>query len=425
VRILALTHTYPRSAEDTNGPFVRFLMDELARRGHAVHVLAAHDPDYDPAELGADTDASGRPRARVSTWRYAPVEGWHRLGYSRSIEADVRLRAGHLLLAPALILCGILRLLQETRRLRPDLLQAHWFLPGGFIAAVVSRICGVPLVITLHGSDVFVAEKGFPFSWMTWFTARTAARLTSCSPELRDRICRLGFPRERSHVVPYAADPAQLAARPAVEEVHALRRRLLADGGTELVLALGRLVHKKGFDDLLRALPAACAARPGLRLCLAGEGDLEPDLRALAAELGVAERVIFAGRLLRGEVALHMAACDLLAMPSVRDRAGNIDGLPNVILEAMAAGKPVLATRVAGIPLAVRPGRSGWLVPERDPAALSAALVAAFADPAERERLGAGARRLVEEELNWPAIAARYETIFALATSRAGAGKGR
>lgn len=415
MRLLALTHTYPRSDGDTNGPFVRFLMDELARRGHSVDVLAAHDPGWEPEQLGADRDGRGRPRARVSTWRYAPVESWHRLGYSRTIEADVRLKAGLLWLAPALIACGILRLWKETRRLKPDLLQAHWYLPGGFMAAVVSRLTGVPLVVTLHGSDVFVAEKGFPYSWMTRFAARTAARLTSCSPELRDRICRLGFPRELSHVIPYAADPALLEGAPPAADVAALRGRLLGADGEVLLLALGRLVHKKGFEFLLRALPAVLERRPGLRLCLAGEGDLEGELRALAAELGLADRVVFAGRLLRDQVALHMAACDLFVMPSVRDRAGNIDGLPNVILEAMAAGRPVVATNVAGIPLAVRPGTSGWLVPEKDPPAIAAALLEALADDALRARLGAGARRLVEEELNWPAVAARYETVFELA----------
>lgn len=416
MRLLALTHTYPRGEGDTNGPFVRFLMDELARRGHAVDVLAAHDPGYEPGQLGQDRDGRGRPRAKVSTWRYAPVESWHRLGYSRTIEADVRLKTGLLWLAPALIVCGVLRLWRETRRLKPDVLQAHWYLPGGFIAAVVSRLTGVPLVVTLHGSDVFVAEKGFPYSWMTAFVARTAARLTSCSPELRDRICRLGFPRERSHVIPYAADPALLEGAPPAAEVAALRARLLGEGGTTLLLALGRLVHKKGFEFLLRALPAVLDVHPGLRLCLAGEGDLEGDLRRLRAELGLEGAVVFAGRLLRDQVALHMAACDLFAMPSIRDSVGNIDGLPNVILEAMAAGKPVVATNVAGIPLAVRPGVSGWLVPEKDPPAIAAALLQALGDERERLRLGGGARRIVVEELNWPTIAARYETVFALAT---------
>ncbi|MCA9785815.1 MAG: glycosyltransferase, partial [Candidatus Cloacimonetes bacterium] len=319
LKILALTHTYPRYPGDTNGPFVEFLMEELAARGHSVRVLTAWDPEL-------QLERPGR-RVRLLAFRYAPVDSWHRLGYSRTIEADVRLKRTLLLLAPLLILAGTWRLWREVRRERPDLLHAHWFLPNGCMAGLVSWLTRVPLVSTLHGSDVFVAEKGFPYSLMRRIAVRATDRLTSCSPELRDRICHLGFPRERSHVIPYAADPSLLGPAPTEEVVAAERTRWLAGADGPLLVALGRLVYKKGFDVLLRALPTVCKAHPGLRLVIGGEGDLEQELKTLARESGVEDRVSFAGRLLRDRIAPLMAAADLFVMPSVRDRAGNIDGL--------------------------------------------------------------------------------------------------
>jgi glycosyltransferase involved in cell wall biosynthesis len=122
--------------------------------------------------------------------------------------------------------------------------------------------------------------------------------------------------------------------------------------------------------------------------------------------------VHFAGRLLRDRIGPLMGACDLFVMPSVRDRSGNIDGLPNVILEAMALGRPVIATAVAGIPLAVLEGYNGLLVPERDPQALAATLLEALSDPERLARWGRNSRALIVERLNWPVVAARYETVF-------------
>jgi len=410
IRLLSLTHTYPRFPGDTNGPFVKFLMDELTARGHEVQVLTAWDPEL----REAPGDSADRPRgeAPLAAYRYAPLDRWHLLGYSRTIEADVRIRSVMLLLAPLMIARGTWRLWRLARRFKPDLIQAHWFLPNGFMASLVSRLTGVPVVATLHGSDVFVAEKGFPYSWMTRFTLRSIALLTSCSPELRDRICELGFPRERSGVVPYAADPA-MVDRPADPRATRLLREALCPAGEgPLLFALGRLVYKKGFEYLLRAMPEILCELPGARLVIAGEGDLREKLGALARELGMAERVAFPGRLLRDRIQAHMAACDIFLMPSVRDAAGNIDGLPNVILEAMAAGKPVIASRVAGIPLAVVDGENGRLVPEKDSGAIAAAVLEAAADPRRLAAWGRDSRRRIEEELNWPRIAARYEALL-------------
>lgn len=415
MRILALTHTYPRFPSDTNGPFVRFLMDELAARGHDIRVLTAHDTGFSQEELGQDLDSRGRRRARLSTYRYAPREDWHILGYSRTIHQDVRLKARMLLLSPLLILAGQRALLQAARDFKPDVLHAHWFLPNAYMAAGTARSLGLPLVATLHGSDVFVAEKGWPFSHLSRVAVKATTRLTSCSPELRDRICALGLPRGRSHVIPYAADPGLLEREIDPAATTATRARLLDGAPGPLLTALGRLVWKKGFHILLEALPTVVKAVPGLRVAIAGEGDLEETLRAQARNLGLDRVVVFPGRLGREEIGPFMAAGDVFTMPSVHDSAGNVDGLPNVILEAMAARRPVVASDVAGIPLAVRDGESGLLARPKDVADLARALIQALAPNAPRAVWGAAGRALVEAELNWPAIAARYETVYRLA----------
>ncbi|MDP2362117.1 MAG: glycosyltransferase [bacterium] len=424
MRILALTHTYPRFPADTNGPFVRFLMDELARRGHEVRILTAWDRGFDPAELERDLDGRGRARARLSAYRYAPWDAWHLLGYSRTIREDVRLRTRMLLLSPLMLAAGARALRRAAQEFRPDLLHAHWFLPNAFMAAGVARRLGLPLVATLHGSDVFVAEKGWPFSHMTRVALRATTRLTSCSPELRDRVCALGLDRRRSHVIPYAADPGLLEGGIDPAAAARMRERLLAGAPGPLVLALGRLVWKKGFHVLLEALPPLRAQHPGLRVAIAGEGDLAERLKTMVRERGLQLVVDFPGRLSREEVGPAMAACDLFVMPSVHDEAGNVDGLPNVILEAMAARRAVVASEVAGIPLAVRHGVTGLLAAPDDPRSLKQALRLALSDAEVRRRWGEAGRALIESELNWPAVAARYEEIYRLARADGPGGAG-
>jgi glycosyltransferase involved in cell wall biosynthesis len=129
--------------------------------------------------------------------------------------------------------------------------------------------------------------------------------------------------------------------------------------------------------------------------------------------------VLLPGNLERAALASALAASDAVAVPSVVDRAGNVDGLPNALLEAMAAGRPVVATRVAGIPDVVEHDVNGLLVPARDPAALAAALERLAREPETRARLAAAARATAETRLTWSAAAQAFEESYAQAAALA------
>jgi glycosyltransferase involved in cell wall biosynthesis len=207
--------------------------------------------------------------------------------------------------------------------------------------------------------------------------------------------------------VPYGVDVAAFSGT----AVDGMRERLGARAGDVLVLALGRLVEKKGFRYLLEA-----AARvPGLHVALAGEGDLDQELRRQAKEAGAS--VTFTGFLDRDGVARALAAADVVAVPSVTDRAGNVDGLPNTLLEALGAGRAVVASRVAGIPEVVEDGVTGLLVPPEDPPALAEALRRLAADPDLRRTLGERARQTAGLRYSWAAAAQRFEECYAAAAA--------
>jgi glycosyltransferase involved in cell wall biosynthesis len=397
LQLLFLTQTYPRFEGDTAGPFIRDLARGLVRGGDRMTVLTPHAEG-----VAAAWDDGG---VEVVSFRYAP-ERREVLGYGRSLEADERVKGAAALAAPLYALAARRAVRRQLGRRRFDLVHAHWIVPNGIVAAAagpLAREKRAPLAIGLHGSDVFLAEKAVVRTFARWALSR-ARLLTGCSPELVDRVRALGFPAERSRVIPYGVDVA--AFSPAPERRPLWRERLGIPDGAPLLLGVGRMATKKGFQVLIEILPALLAEFPELRVVLAGGGDLLERFREAVRPWG--ERVHLPGPVLRDTLPDLYRAADLFVLPAVHDGKGNVDGLPNVILEAMASGLPVVASGISGIPLAVEDGRTGLLVPERDPAALLGALRRLLADPAAARSMGERGRRKAEAELTWDAVAARY-----------------
>ncbi|HET8630278.1 MAG TPA: glycosyltransferase [Thermomicrobiales bacterium] len=404
LRVVMLTSSYPLFPGDTTAPFIEELAVHVAALGHEVHVVLPAHPRLrrGPCERGV----------HLHPFRYAPglrpLQVW---GYASALAGDVGLRGSAYLAAPSALAASAAACARLARRVRPDLLVAHWVIPNGPPAALVARAARLPLVVSLHGSDVFLAERKRPLARAARVALRAAAAVTACSPDLAARAAPLGADPARSRVIPYGVDPDRF--RPADPATRAaIRRDLGLAEGERLVLAGGRLVHKKGLDVAVAAFAAPPLAGANARLVLFGDGDLRPALEAQVARLGLGGRVHFAGRVARDRLPALVGAADLFLLPSVHDHAGNVDGLPNTLLEALAAGRPVVASRVAGVPTVVEDGVEGLLVPEGDSETLAAAAARLLADPAAAARLGRAARARVERELTWPRVAARFVAAY-------------
>ncbi len=403
MRVCVLTHTYPRFPGDINAPFVEHLMERIAARGVEVAILTAFDPAWDrrPADHTVD----------LRTYRYVIPDRLHILGYSRTIEGNIRFRKRVLALSPLLFIGGLRAFGGLVREKRPDVLHAHWLLPNGWIASRISRTAGIPLLIQLHGSDVFTAEKNALFRHLARAAMAAAACVTTPSPDHIQRLAAIGCDVSRMRVVPNAVE-AGFCECVTDTDVTALRTRLGIGAGRPVVLALGRLVHVKGFDYLLEAFARIAAADPAPVLVLAGGGVLERDLSGLAESLGIADRVIMPGAVMRDDIPVYFRMAAVFVAPSIRHESGAVDGLPVVVPEAMAAGVPVVASRIGGIPVLVRDGWNGVLVPERDPAAIADAVQRLLADPCLREACGARGRDLIQRRVNHDTIADHYMTLY-------------
>ncbi len=397
MRILVLTHNYPRFQGDFSGSFIQALCASLRGAGSEVTVLTPYDPRFSlsPAERADGVE--------VITYRYIWPPEWHRLGYMRTLESDVQLRGWALLLAPFLFLFGTLAAVRVVRREKPDLIHAHWVLPNGFIGALAARWTGTPLVISLPGSDVLMAGKNSLFRWMANFAWHTAALVTTNSVDLRDEALRLGAPADKFDLIIYGVDAHEFA--PSSEGTAELRTSLGLNAGDVVVLAVGRMVYKKGFDVLIRAMALLYEMHPHVKAVLIGDGDLKDAWQKLAHDSGVADRVLFVGRVPHDEIARYYNMADMLAMPSVTHPA---DGLNVCVVDAMACGKPIVASRAAGNPLVVADGINGLRVEENRPDQLAHAIARLADAPVLRAKLGEASRKRVEEEFDWPHLAQRY-----------------
>jgi len=394
-----VTTSYPRFPGDSIGTFMEPIAKRVAARGHEVHIVAPWHPRI--------TRGNVEDGVFFHFFKYAPVPALNVFGYAEGLRADVRLKGAAWLGAPLALTAGWFKALRVAQKKRATVMHGNWVIPGGVIAAAARP--SLPLVVSLHGSDVFVAERTA--------IARTAARrvfdragfVTACSQDLADRAVALGAPADRIEVVPYGVDVSRFKPAPGARE--SARASLGVSLDAPLLFTAGRLVRKKGFEYLIDAL-ALVDSPAAVRLVIAGSGDLAEELRARARAAGVADRVHFLGNLPQDAVGGWFAAADIAVVPSVRDDSGNVDGLPNTVLEALASGTPLVSTPAGGIGSVIENGRTGVIVPERDSRALADAITSLLRDPIRRAVLGRDGRALVEGRFGWDAAAARFVTAF-------------
>jgi colanic acid/amylovoran biosynthesis glycosyltransferase len=293
------------------------------------------------------------------------------------------------------------RIAEEIRRVKGRVLHVYF----GNIAVnllPLLRKSPVPVIVSFHGADAGV-DMDWPayrkasletFSLAKLVLARSKAlaqRLieAGCPPE-KLRIHRTGIPLERFHFVPRTAP---------------------SDGAWHFFQAC-RLIQKKGLHTALRAFAAFTQAHPGSTFTIAGEGPLLEELTALARQLGVGDAVHFTGFLSHEALLGQLVAAHVFVHPSEIGPDGNQEGVPNSMLEAMATGLPVAATRHGGIPEAVEEGVSGFLVAEADETGLAVALEKLAADPARYQAMGEAAARAVAEGFEQRRQAAVLESYY-------------
>lgn len=275
-------------------------------------------------------------------------------------------------------------LLKPLRAFQPDVILAYWIYPEGEGATLAGARLGVPVVLGSRGSDLLKIPDAASLRGVRRALRRAHSVLT-VSRELAAKAVELGADQGRVHTIVNGCDTQVFRPLPRDE----WRGRLGVDAAAHLIVYAGHLIAGKGLNELRDAFRALAPARPQLRLVLIGEGQMDRDLRAWA-EREFPGRVTLTGGLPAPRIAEWLAASDLLCLPSYSE------GCPNVVLESLSCGRPVVATTVGAIPDLVD-HESGVLVPPRDAAALTRALDVALSRQWREAAIAARRRRSWED----------------------------
>jgi teichuronic acid biosynthesis glycosyltransferase TuaC len=351
LRVLVITRVFPNAVEPLSSPFNR---QQFAALGRLCHVaIMATIPWFPGARmLGA--------RSKVAGLRAVPrrdvVDGLDvvhpRVLYVPRFGAGLSGALETVSLLPAIV----------ARRRDIDVVLGSWAYPDGAAAVALARMIGVPAVIKAHGSDLNVlAKQRGPAANLALALPR-AARVVAVSEALAAKASTFGVDRRRIVVIPNGFDGSLFYVR----DARVARRSLGWPADARMLLYCGRIERAKGVLDLLAAFRSLAREQPDLSLVLVGDGAARREAEAMAQPF--ADRVRFVGARPLAEVPSWMAASTLVTLPS------HDEGSPNVVREALACGRPVVATSVGGIPELLGSPLLGEMVPARDPAALAQAI---------------------------------------------------
>jgi glycosyltransferase involved in cell wall biosynthesis len=405
--ILVLASTFPASATDPVPAFVRDQVVAIKQQYPqlTVHVLAPHDQRSATATLTEHADFVEH------RFHYFWPRSAERLA-GRGIMPALRENAALFAVVPFLFLGEYFATARLVRRLKPDLIYAHWFTPQAVVASWVSR--RAPFVFTTHASDVDVWRR-IPFfgARIVRSVSRKARAITAVSSRSKAKLTRFfgdGVAPE-VHIVPMGVELPDVSGG-----VGARRqaRNALGLGSETVYLFIGRIVEKKGLPFLLDALASRHDALGDWTLLIAGDGPLRAETEAYVAERGLSERVRFLGFVSGDGKEQCFRAADVMVVPSIISSDGDAEGLPVALLEGLAFGLPCVATDESGADDILTDGVDGFVIPQKDSDALASALVRLHtASPAERTAISDAARSL-SARFSWPEIARRHvDLLFA------------
>ena len=380
LRVLFLTHAFPRFTGDAAGSFILRLARALRQIGIEASVVAPH-----AADLPMRDSIDG---VEVVRFRYAPPS-LETLAYTGTMAEQVRGSWPARLSLGSLLGAGFWRVFREQRRIAPRLVHAHWWFPAGVVATATSRLSGVPFVTTMHGSDVRLARSTAGAATGLRWVMRASRATTTVSRWLADE----------AHAMTPDLAPPRVSPMPAATEL------FTPSGGRarDRLLFVGRLNAQKGIELLLRALGAM---RTRAQLDVVGDGPDAGSMRTLASSLGIADRVTWHGALSQTALPALYRRASALVVPS-RD-----EGLGLVAVEAQLCETPVIAFDSGGLRDIIEHGVTGILVDVFLADALARAADELLANPEHAGTLGAAGRRAAVAVFSPDAVARSYDAIY-------------
>lgn len=393
--LLITATTYPRHKSDSIPDFVHSFAVYLSRQKWVgeVHVLVPHAENIATAEI-----IDG---VRIHRYRYWLSQKGENITYGGGV-GKIKRTPLYALKLVSLMLCQLLAAAKIIRREKIDSVNAHWLVPMGFLATLLKVFMRTPVVVTIHGGDVFSLKSGAMSRFKTW-TLRHASAVVVNSSATQKKATKL-FSGKKYPIIPMGVD---------IKNLQPLPKKPRVAGAPLRLLYVGRLAPEKGVRYLLDALQIAQKNDISVTLAIAGTGSEEKALKAQAKNLGISKNVTFLGWVPHAEYPKIFAKNDVFVGPSIIADNGWQEAFGLVFAESLALNTPVIATKTGGIPDIVTNGKNGILVPERDAKALAEAIKKLAGDHKYLEKLAKNSRAAVIKKFSWQQTIDRYEQVFA------------
>lgn len=377
------------------------LSTQMVERGHQVRVVTPHAPGSARFEVLNGVE--------VSRYRYL----WPASAQTLSNQAvHAALNASwlaRLKVAPFLGML-LLNIQREIIRFKPDLIHCHWLIPQGAFCAALGKLNRVPVLVSMHGSDVFCYRSKLIDAVRRWTLRNVELGVANSSAVLRRvaEINRAEPANLQTPTIPMGVDTTLFHPALHSEQV---RDSLGANEGP-LLLSVGRLSPEKGHRYLLEALPHILRRFPKARLAIVGYGPCEAELKEQAEQLNLNHAIHWLGPRRGSDLAELYASADVFVSPSIRTSSGVEEALGLVFLEAMASGTVPVGSSIGGIPDAIHHGENGALAREKDPVDLAEKVCWVLEDAGRREKMSAAAIETARRRFSWDSIGDRYDALY-------------
>lgn len=391
--LLVLASTFPRWKDDTEPRFVFDLSIRLTDAFNVV-VLTSH---YSGAQRYEKWDG-----LEVYRYKYAP-EKLQSLVYNGGIVANLAKSPWKWLLVPSFIVGQLLGILRLLKRHKVSIVHAHWLLPQAALALVARKVSGrdISILTTSHGGDLF-GLKGRVATWIKCWVIDNSDSLTVVSQAMKTRVVEMS-PQSgsKTQVLPMGTELNQTF----YPRVDIKRDR-------NLIVFVGRLVEKKGVQDLIKAISKVSEARAEVKLAIIGSGPELGSLRDLVDRLDIGSIVSFEEQVSHEAIAIWFNRAGMAVFPFCESKEGDVEGLGLVMVEAMGCGAPVIAGNVDAVHDVISDGETGVVVSSRDPESVAAAIVRLLSCPALADKLSDNALLYVSEKFNWVNISNAYKLVL-------------
>ncbi len=388
IKILVLTSSFPRHKEDWWAQFIVNIYKHFPKNKYSITVLTPHSPNAKFNERFAD----------IQVFRFPYFFPYH---LQRLTTGDGILHKNGDFFGKvqviSLLVCQTVFLFFHLLQNRYSIIHAHWVLPQGFQAMIMGSIFSIPYVVTVHGSDVFGLRR---LNFFKSIVLRYAVYCTANSKSTYDQVLKI-YQKTNVKYIPMGIDT----------NIFINKKDGKRTGNT--ILTVGRLIKCKGIIYALRAMPLIRRQIKDIRLFIVGAGPEEDALRREVRKLRLDKHVFFYGNLAHSELASLYRSSDVFVAPAITDlKTGEREGQGLALIEAMASGLPVVASRSGGIRYIIKDRITGVLTSEKDVHALSSEILNILRDKLYAKKLSQTAMKDVRSEYSWEKVSRAFDKLF-------------